>query len=126
VAVSDDDIEIGEVCWACIEAGPERMQARLDARAKIARAIADEEERIAPRAWTTSRPWTNYSSRRVSTPAGSSGRPSLRPGPMRGALSSESRSESPFLVRWSWLGRTGGMGRTDVDRLHPKSLDWLP
>jgi hypothetical protein len=47
VAVSDDEMEIGEVCWACVKAGPERMQARLDAHAEISREIADEAQRIA-------------------------------------------------------------------------------
>jgi hypothetical protein len=47
VAVSDAGIELGEVCWACVEAGPERMQDRLDAWAKIERETADEAERIA-------------------------------------------------------------------------------
>ncbi len=47
VAASDAEIEIGEVCPACIEAGPEELQRRLDARAEFDRRQADESERFA-------------------------------------------------------------------------------
>jgi hypothetical protein len=47
VAVSDHDVEIGEICPACIAAGPERMEARMEARAEFSRESADEAERIA-------------------------------------------------------------------------------
>ena len=47
VAVSDDGVEIGGVCYACVHAGAEHIQERLDKRARLSRAIADEAERIA-------------------------------------------------------------------------------
>lgn len=47
VAVSEDDIELGEVCLACVSAGEDHIQAILDKRARWSRAVADQDERIA-------------------------------------------------------------------------------
>jgi hypothetical protein len=46
-AISDGNVLLGEVCWVCLEAGAEHIQEKLDKRARLSRAIAEQDERIA-------------------------------------------------------------------------------
>ena len=46
-AISDANVLLGEVCPACLERGAEYIEGKLEDRAHLSRAIADEDERIA-------------------------------------------------------------------------------
>lgn len=46
-AISDANVLLGEVCPACLERGAEYIEDKLENRARLSRAIADEDERIA-------------------------------------------------------------------------------
>ena len=46
-AISDTNVLLGEVCPACLERGSEYIEGKLEDRARLSRAIADEDEWIA-------------------------------------------------------------------------------
>jgi hypothetical protein len=46
-AITDDNTLIGEVCPACLEGGASYIEAKLEARARLSRVIAEQDERIA-------------------------------------------------------------------------------
>ena len=47
VAVSDDDVLLGEVCPACLQGGPKHMRDELERRARWSRLQADQDEKLA-------------------------------------------------------------------------------
>jgi hypothetical protein len=61
VAVSEDDIEIGEVCFACVHAGAEHIQEKLEKRARFAAPPRTRLRRSPPRVSLISRPRTSCS-----------------------------------------------------------------
>ena len=46
-AITHDNALIGEVCPACLEGGASYIEAKLEARARLSRVIAEQDERIA-------------------------------------------------------------------------------